>query len=153
MTLATLPLYLTGNRRAILQIAASRWSLLVGFLLVLSGGLARNYDGAYLREEWTVLLHGPIVSTMNALILYSLAFAAMRSDRGVRPPFLSGALAFLGLFWLTAPMAWLYAIPYERFLSPVQAVEANLWTLAFVSLWRVLLMSRVLAVLYRAAFI
>src|SRR5678816_2292796 len=85
MTLATLPLYLTGNRRAILQIAASRWSLLVGFLLVLSGGLARNYDGAYLREEWTVLLHGPIVSTMNALILYSLAFAAMRSDRGVRP--------------------------------------------------------------------
>jgi hypothetical protein len=120
---------------------------------VLSGGLARNYDGAYLREEWTVLLHGPIVSTMNALILYSLAFAAMRADRGVRPPFLSGALAFLGLFWMTAPMAWLYAIPYERFLSPVQAVEANLWTLAFVSLWRVLLMSRVLAVLYRAAFI
>ena len=47
---------------------------------------------------------------------------------------------------MTAPLAWLYAIPYERFLSPLDAVRANLITLGFVSVWRVALMIRVLVV-------
>ena len=47
---------------------------------------------------------------------------------------------------MTAPLAWLYAIPYERFLSPGDATSANLWTLALVALWRVLLMVRVVSV-------
>ena len=40
-------------------------------------------------------------------------------------------------------------IPYERFLSPVEAVQANLSTLALVAAWRVLLMIRVLTVLLK----
>ena len=59
MNPASIPAYLIGRRSAILEIAGNRWSLLIGFLLVVSGGLARNYDGAYLTKEWTVLLHGP----------------------------------------------------------------------------------------------
>jgi hypothetical protein len=54
---------------------------------------------------------------------------------------------FLGLFWMTAPLAWLYAIPYERFLSPVDATAANLATLGLVALWRVDVMIRVVSVL------
>ena len=55
---------------------------------------------------------------------------------------------------MTAPLAWLYAIPYERFLSPVGATRANLWTLGLVAAWRVLLIIRVLVVLlsYRRLF-
>jgi hypothetical protein len=49
-------------------------------------------------------------------------------------------------------LAWLYAVPYERFLSPTGAVQANLLTLGIVSAWRVALMVRVLVVAlgYRA---
>ena len=57
-------------------------------------------------------------------------------------------LSFLALYWMTAPLAWLYGIPYERFLSPLDAINANLWTLALVSLWRVALMVRVAGVVY-----
>jgi hypothetical protein len=128
-----LPGYLVGSRKAIEEIAANRWYLLIGFILVLTGGLARNYDGAYLPAEWHVLLHGPAVSTVNALVLFSLLYAAARFRNGITPPFFAGFLSFLALFWMTAPMAWLYAIPYERFMTPVDAVAANLWTLAFVS--------------------
>ena len=49
---------------------------------------------------------------------------------------------------MTALLAWLYGIPYERFLSPLDAINANLWTLALVSLWRVALMVRVVIVIF-----
>jgi hypothetical protein len=68
-------------------------------------------------------------------------------DKPDRPSFFSAYLSFLVLFWMTAPLAWLYAIPYERFLSPADAVRANLWTLGLVAAWRVALMVRVLTVL------
>lgn len=57
------------------------------------------------------------------------------------------------LFWVTAPAAWLYAIPVERFFDPYHAAQANLTLLAIVSLWRVLLMSRILAVLFEIHFV
>jgi hypothetical protein len=50
---------------------------------------------------------------------------------------------------MTAPLAWLYAVPYERFLSPGNAVRANFLTLALVAAWRVALMVRVVSVLSR----
>jgi hypothetical protein len=43
---------------------------------------------------------------------------------------------------LTAPPGILYAIPVERFLSLEQATAANVWFLACVALWRVLLLLR-----------
>lgn len=41
---------------------------------------------------------------------------------------------------LTSPPAMLYAIPVERFLSLEAAATANVWFLAVVALWRVLLL-------------
>src|SRR5262249_39609344 len=55
-------------------------------------------------------------------------------------------LSLLGAFWMTAPLAWLYAVPYERFLSPHAAVDANLYTLGVVALWRLVLMVRIVEV-------
>ncbi len=167
-------MYLIGQRGAILRIAASPWALVVGTMLVLSASLARNYDGAYLIKEWDVLLHGVVVSTANSLVLYSMMFMAIRMRLGTNAnttepenfsilsglrdtnpstlprTFLCGYLSFLGLFWMSAPMAWLYGIAYERWFTPVEAVQANLNTLTVVSIWRVALMTRVLSVIFGA---
>ena len=59
--------------------------------------------------------------------------------------------AFLALYWLTAPLAWIYAIPVERFLDPLTATQANLWFLAIVAVWRVLLITRVVSVVFNAS--
>lgn len=144
--------FLFGSRTAIEKLGASRHSLWIGALLVLSASIARNHDGVWILGEPDVLLHGIGVSTLNALALFTLSYAVASAKRAARPPFASGALTFLGLFWLTAPMGWLYAIPYEHFLRPDLSVSANERSLTLVSIWRVLLISRVLSVLWSARF-
>ncbi len=137
--------FLIGNRRAILQVAQSRSALWLGLLFVLSAGLAREYDGAdLLHEPWHLVL--PLgASLATSFVLYCLVFTAACS-RGVDLKFASGYRTLLTFYWWTAPLAWIYAIPVERFLSPGDATAANLWFLAIVSIWRVLLMTRVLSV-------
>lgn len=149
MNATTLPAYLIGSRRAILDIAASKWSIWIGVIFVLSAGLAREYDGEdLLHEPWHALR--PLgASLASGTLLFFLVYraAVLKSTADNPPPgFYTSWKRFMGLFWLTAPMAWLYAVPYERFMSPVDAVEFNLWTLAAVALWRVLLMTRVIHV-------
>src|SRR5262249_40492318 len=57
MSIATLFSYLVGNRSAILRIATTRGTLLLGALLVLSAGFAREYDQAdLLHEPWRLLI-------------------------------------------------------------------------------------------------
>lgn len=77
MRLIDLPLFLVGSRRAIQSIAATPGALAVGFVLVLTASLARNYDGADLLHEPDVLVHGLVVSMGNALILFLLAWLAV----------------------------------------------------------------------------
>jgi hypothetical protein len=143
----TLFRYLTGDRQAILELAADRHALWIGLLFVLSAGFAREYDGQdLLREPWYLLV--PVGASLAAsFLLFLFAFGSLFLRREGRPPFLAAYRSFLTLFWMTAPLAWLYAVPYERFLSPGDATSANLWTLALVAAWRVALMVRVVSVL------
>jgi hypothetical protein len=146
MGIGTLFRYLVGERKAILEIAGNPRALWVGLLFVLSAGLAREYDGEdLLHEPWHLAL--PLVASLaSSFVLFTVAYGvAVLKGEAVRPFFRRYA-AFLGLFWMTAPLAWLYAIPYERFLGTVDATQANLATLALVAAWRVLLMIRVLQV-------
>jgi hypothetical protein len=136
MGVFTLLRYLVGDERAIRTLAASSWALPVGFLFVLSAALAREYDGQDLLHEPRHLLLPFGASIITSLVLFTFAFGQPRRY-----------LAFLALFWLTAPLAWLYAVPYERFLTAADAVRANLWTLGLVSAWRVALMVRILVAL------
>ncbi len=153
MKTSTLPLYLVGSRRAILDVARSPWSILIGVLFVVSAGLAREYDGEYLvLEPWHALrpLGASLASGTLLFVIVHLA-AMIRGDSSganERPPLHRAYVSWMGLFWMTAPMAWLYAIPYERWMSPEVAISCNLWTLAFVAAWRVVLMTRVVAVVY-----
>ncbi len=153
MKASTLPLLLVGNRKAILDVARSPWSPLIGALFVLSAGLAREYDGEYLLlEPWHALR--PLgASLASGTLLFAIVHiaAVIRGDSAganERPPLFQAYLAWIGLFWMTAPMAWLYAIPYERWMSPETAIEWNLLTLAFVAGWRVVLITRVIVVVY-----
>jgi hypothetical protein len=90
---------------------------------------------------------------MAALLYGAIRFRmALRRDAD-RPKILAGFRAFLGLFWMTAPLAWLYAIPYEHFLSDFGAAQARVNTLGLVAPWRVLLMSRIIAVITESWFL
>jgi hypothetical protein len=147
--LGTLMRYLfLGDRQAILTIAGSRRGLWVGLLFVLSAGLAREYDGEdLLHEPWHAVI--PLgASLASSFLLFSVAYAAVTLHSPPDGRFFPRYLSFLGLFWMTAPLAWLYAVPYERFLSPVGAVQANLITLGVVATWRVALMGRVLTIIF-----
>lgn len=144
MTLKTIVGYLIGNRRSIVEIAHQPQAIWVALLFVLSAGFAREYDGEdLLAEPWHLLL--PLAASLvTATVLFGLLWPLRIGDRVQYPSY----RAFLTLYWMTAPLAWLYAIPVERFLSAPGSVRANLWLLAIVSLWRVVLMSRVVSVLY-----
>ena len=147
MGIRTLLRYLIGDRSAILDIAASRRALWVGALFVLSAAFARDYDGEDLvHEPWYLVI--PFgASILSSYFLFTFSYLKVSTpDRGPRS-FLAAYRSFLILFWMTALLAWLYAIPYERLLTPAQATAANLWTLGLVAVWRVALMVRVVSVL------
>jgi hypothetical protein len=147
MRLRNLGLYLIGNRQAILDLAADHRCLWIGLLFVLSAGFAREYDGQdLLREPWHLLI--PVCASLAAsFVLFLVACGSLFLRKEGRPPLVPAYRAFLTLFWMTAPLAWLYAIPYERFLSPGDATRANFWTLVLVATWRVALMVRNISVI------
>jgi hypothetical protein len=148
MNVSTLFRYLIGQKSAIEEIAGNRKSLLIGFLFCLSAALARHYDGKYLLREPWFLLAPAGASILTSLILFLAVYSATSAKaRRLLPGIVPSYLIFLGLYWMTAPLAWLYGIPYERFLNEVSAAQANVWTLELVSVWRVLLISRVVSVL------
>lgn len=148
----TLLRYFFGSRRAILAIARAPRAFWLAVLLVISAGLARDYDGADLvAEPWRVLrpLAASLVSgSLLFLLTYGVSRLARRRTSSAPPRFFRAWRGFLSLFLMTAPMAWLYAIPYERFLSAHDATVANLITLGVVAGWRVLLMIRVVRVMF-----
>jgi hypothetical protein len=142
----TLLAFLIGNRQAIQEIASNRSALWVGLLFVFSAAFARDYDGEdLLHEPWRLLI--PLGASLAAsFLLFSVAYALAISKGASVWRFFPACRSFLRLFWLTAPLAWLYAIPYERFLDAPDAVRANLWTLGLVAVWRVAIIVRTISV-------
>src|SRR5205085_6636802 len=111
-----------------------------------SAGFAREYDGEDLwHEPWHLLI--PLAASLvSSFVLFTICFVRVVNNDPDRPSFFAAYRSFLTLFWMTAPLAWLYALPYERFLGPGPATSANLWTLALVAAWRVAIMVRVVSV-------
>lgn len=140
--------YLLGNRGAIERIAAAPGIILVGALLVLTAGIARNYDHLDLlrKAEWFV---GPFAASF-----VTTAFVALWLWPGLGLGKVGRAgpqlLVFLNLVWLTAPCAWVYGLPVEQFTDLVTATKWNIAFLAIVSVWRVALVVRALVVLTEA---
>lgn len=136
-------LFLIGNRGAIERVAGSWWSILVGALLIITAGIARNYDHLALSKdfEW---FYGPfLASILSSLFIFVIGCGSLIFVKGSKLSYLS----FLSLYWMTAPCAWIYGIPVERFTDILTATKWNVTFLAIVSLWRVALMTRSLQVL------
>ena len=152
MNLLDLAGYFVGRRQSIERIASSPGALLVGGLFVLSAGFAREYDGEDLwRDPWYVLL--PLAASLaTSLVLYGLLYVVvyMHAASSIEP--LVRYRQFLSLYWMTAPLAWIYAIPAEQLTTPGQAMRMNLWFLGVVALWRVLLITRSASVLFGASY-
>ncbi len=154
MNVRTLVGYLSGQASAIREAASTRTSFWTGIVLVLLTGIARNYDQNFVLES-PLWLIGPLAfSFFSGSFLYAIlirGFARGHLPYACRKE--SRWMTFMALFWLTAPVAWLYAIPVERLLDSYHAAQANIALLAAVSVWRVLLLSRVLAVLLEIPFL
>ncbi len=122
-------------------------------VLVLLTGIARNYDQNFVLES-PLWLIGPLAfsflsgSFLYAILIRGFARGRMPEESRKEPRWAT----FMALFWLTAPVAWLYAIPVERFLDSYHAAQANIALLAIVSVWRVLLMSGVISVVLEIPF-
>ena len=146
-TLGDILRFLIGDRQAIQRFAEFRHTLGLGALLVVSAALARRYDRAdLLAEPWNLVMP-LLVSLVNASVLFAMVYGLFLLRAAPRPPIGESYRVLLALFWMTAPLAWLYALPVERFLDPVTATATNLSLLLIVALWRVLLYARILAVL------
>src|SRR5687767_5262694 len=137
MTISTLLKFLVGEREAILTVARTPQAIWIGLLFVLAAGFAREYDGEdLLHEPWHLLI--PLgASILSSAILYLLIRAITWFRGAPGPSLLSGYRSFLALYWMTAPLALFYAIPFERFASAADAMRANLFLLALVAAWRV----------------
>jgi len=114
---------------------------------VFSAAFAREYDAEYIPHRPWIMLVPLGASLVSSFLLWCVLWLAARRANLTAAPFFGGYRVFLGLFWLTAPIAWLYAIPVERFMEPAEAVKANYALLAIVSAWRVFIMIRVAQVL------
>ena len=144
-------LYLIGNRGAIERVAGSWWSLLIGAILVLTSGIARNYDHLDLLKnpEW---IYGPfLASAITSLIVYAVIKAYLKLNGCLTPIKRRQYVSFLCLYWMTAPCAWIYGIPVESFTSLIIATQWNIAFLAVVSSWRVFLITRALTILTQAS--
>jgi len=148
---ATVGRFIFGNANAIREVASSAAALWVGVLLVILTGIPRNYDQSFILESpfW---LFGPLIfSFFSGSFIYLILIRGLAARRFQTKPD-NQWLSFMGVFWMTAPIAWLYAIPVERLMNSYQAALANLTLLGIVSVWRVLLMSRAMAVLLNIPF-
>lgn len=159
MSLATFLLYLLGSEAAIRQMAENPWTIGVGLIFVLTAGIARSYRKHDLRSRPGYLLLPLAASVGTSMILFLMISAAMvlggatllhaqaTESTSAFVVWMKGYASFLGLFWMTAPLAWFYGIPFERWTTRLKAVKTRLWCLGLVSLWRMVLMMRVLVVL------
>lgn len=154
VNLWTIGRFLFGSASAIKEVARNGAALWTGIALVLLTGIARNYDQSYFLAT-PMWLIGPLAfsffsgSFLYGVLIRGLARQHLPEERRNE----SQWTTFMAVFWMTAPVAWLYAIPVERFLDSYQAAQANIALLGIVSLWRVLLMSRILAVLVEIPFL
>ena len=145
--------FLLFQKDSILQVASSHSARWLGLVFVLAAGLTREYDGEYLiGEPWHLVL--PLAASVVGCIALTLLVGLLSWSRLVRNvSLLTKFGAILNVYWMTAPMACLYAIPFERFMSPGLATRANLTLLAIVSVWRVTLMIRSVSVLFGASLV
>ncbi|MEN9360851.1 MAG: hypothetical protein RL095_2386 [Verrucomicrobiota bacterium] len=136
--------FLIGRRQSIERVAANPYpAIAFGLISVVVAGFCREYD----QEPFETKMGLFFLPLLASLAMGTWLFAVFQalSPRGRRQ---HSWPVFMALFWMTAPCAWLYAIPVER-LCPdsLTAIKANFALLGIVATWRVVLMGRALSIL------
>ncbi len=150
----TLCSYLLGGKEAARRVASHPKSLWIGLAFVFAAGLAREYDAEdLLSEPWHLAI--PLVaSLLTSWLLYMvLAPGWMGGDLAEeRQHTARGYPALLRLYWWTAPLAIVYAMPVERMTDPASATRINLMLLGIVAAWRVLLITRAISCVWNVTY-
>ena len=123
---------LWGDADAIRQIADNPWSLAIGAILVLSAALARSY-----RRHDFILKPVVLLIPFAASAAAAYGFCVLLVLTTGRRDFLGSFPVWIAVFWATAPLAWMYGLPVERWTTPLGAIQARLLLLALVSIARV----------------
>ncbi len=142
--------YLVGRRAATEAIVRNPHSLRLALVFVFLAALARFYDQVDLLHRPWWLLRPFVLSFFIAAWLFFVFWVVDRGWLWERQGLF--VRRFLPLFWMTAPLAWLYGLPLERWLDGPSAVRLNFLLLAVVSLWRVGVLSRALSVAFETAW-
>ncbi|PHQ36447.1 hypothetical protein [Rhodopirellula bahusiensis] len=142
-------LFLFGVESSIRRVLRCRWSILLGGALVATASMAREYDAVSWLDAPLDLLGPFAASLVISMVLFfvvqiCLAMTGYKRDPRSNP--LRDYRIFLIGYWMTAPLAWFYAVPIEVMADEVTSLRFNLTMLSIVSIWRVLLFSRVIAV-------
>lgn len=155
MRLSTVFQYQVGQAKAIEEVAGNSRSIWMGMALVLMTAVARNYDQNLISESWLWLIGPLLFSVVSGSLTFSIVFWAWfkRGEPDAEAGYWREWRVFMGLFWMTAPVAWLYAIPVERLMDSLAAAKANLTLLGIVSAWRVALLARAVSVVNRGPFL
>lgn len=146
ITPATIGRFLIGERRAIESIANGRWVLCLGliFITVAIVGLLDD-QLLFFSDSW--LFPGLLI---NASLFFLFTFAVVKVAGRLRSHFetFTNCGAFLRCFVMTAPLAWLYGIPVEEVMTAHQTALFKVSLYAVITIWQILLMSRVTQVLF-----
>ncbi len=121
--------FLIGREDAIRKVASSSSAIWTGIALTLLTAFARNYDQTYIPEKPFLWFFGPLLfSLVSGTWLYLICYTiCVRRNFPADPPIDDNSWrGFMGAFWMTAPIAWLYAIPVERFLDSIGTAYANI---------------------------
>jgi hypothetical protein len=140
--------FLLGSRPAILAFASHRDTFWLGLVLVISAGFVREYHRVdWQQNPWLIAL--PLITTVSlSLVLFPLVVIVARMRGAADGHYWERFRVFLGLFWMTAPLAWIFIVPLERLMSVDDAAIIKLWFLGMVSLWRIFLVTRILSTLF-----
>jgi len=110
----------------------------VGLLLAWIAGIGRYWD----HPTAGLAQNSGVGSVVYVLVLSALLWLVLRPLGAHRRPYWNIA-AMVGL---SSPLAWLYALPVERWTDQQTAIDLNIGFLAVVAAWRVLLYARYLKV-------
>ena len=141
-------LFLFGVESSIRRVLRCRMSLPLAFALVATAAMAREYDAVSWMHAPQDLLGPFAASLVICTVLFftvQICLALTGVKRDPRSNSIRDYRIFLVGYWMTAPLAWLYAIPIETMADEVVSLRFNLALLSIVSIWRVLLFSRVVA--------
>ena len=107
---------LIGRKDAIEDVLESKNAIYVGLLFVISCGFAREYDQEYIFSDFLFFLLPLILSTILGFFCFCFCYIVYIKKDG-RKNFWQQFRNFLSLFWMTAPIAFLYAIPVESLMD------------------------------------